>query len=125
MLHDVTMKNEDDTSPLTRDIAPFGLRMPPAIKSKIKASADKNNRSMNAEIVSAIEFYLDFEDRGDPFDHFLNQEEPPSDANPTVVSTRQDVETAVARLTDEYAKNLKRAMMGMISTQQEEPNNDR
>lgn len=35
-------------------IAPFGLRIPPDLKTRIKAEADTNYRSMNAEIVSTL-----------------------------------------------------------------------
>lgn len=55
MLHGEVMPEENDSAPLTRDIAPFGLRMPPDLKARIKRSADDNGRSMNAEIVSALE----------------------------------------------------------------------
>jgi hypothetical protein len=36
-------------------IAPFGLRMPPMLKERIRRAAQDNGRSMNAEIVSALE----------------------------------------------------------------------
>lgn len=45
----------DDSGPLTRDIAPFGVRMPPALKDRVQAAAKANNRSMNAEIVATLE----------------------------------------------------------------------
>ncbi|TMV67621.1 Arc family DNA-binding protein [Thioclava sp. BHET1] len=34
---------------------PYGLRMPPELKSRVKAAAEANNRSMNAEIVATLE----------------------------------------------------------------------
>lgn len=34
---------------------PYGLRMSPDLKARVKASADANNRSMNAEIVATLE----------------------------------------------------------------------
>lgn len=37
------------------NIPPFGLRMQPDLKAKIEESAKKNNRSLNAEIVSRLE----------------------------------------------------------------------
>lgn len=55
MLHDEVMSKNDDSAPLTRDIAPFGLRMPPDLKARIKQSADYNGRSMNAEILLVLE----------------------------------------------------------------------
>lgn len=33
---------------------PFGLRMPPELKSVVAASAMENNRSMNAEIIHQL-----------------------------------------------------------------------
>ena len=36
----------------------FMLRLPDGMRDKIKASADQNNRSMNAEIVVALTMYL-------------------------------------------------------------------
>ncbi|MFV0303426.1 MAG: Arc family DNA-binding protein [Paracoccus sp. (in: a-proteobacteria)] len=47
--------SERDSEPLTRDLAPFGLRMQPDLKDRIKATAEANNRSMNAEIVATLE----------------------------------------------------------------------
>lgn len=38
----------------TRDIAPFGLRLPDVLKSRIEAAAYAAGRSMNAEIVHRI-----------------------------------------------------------------------
>ena len=40
---------------MSRDIAPFGLRMPPALKDWLKQQAAKNNRSLNAEIVTYLQ----------------------------------------------------------------------
>lgn len=54
MLHDVVM-NDDDSPAFTRDIAPFGVRMPPDLKERVQAAAKVNNRSMNAEIVATLE----------------------------------------------------------------------
>lgn len=34
---------------------PYGLRMPPDLKARVKAAAEANNRSMNAEIVARLE----------------------------------------------------------------------
>lgn len=40
---------------LLANIAPFGLRMQPDLKEKIKWMAQENGRSMNAEIVARLE----------------------------------------------------------------------
>jgi len=44
-----------DESKYPTRIAPYGLRMPPELKEQVQASADANNRSMNAEIVARLE----------------------------------------------------------------------
>lgn len=46
---------DEQSRPLTRNIAPFGLRMPPDLKERVEAAAKANNRSMNAEIVAVLE----------------------------------------------------------------------
>lgn len=38
-----------------RDITPFGLRLPAALKEKAKFEADQNRHSMNTEIEMLIE----------------------------------------------------------------------
>lgn len=40
---------------MTRDIAPFGVRMPAELKEQLQAMATDNKRSVNAEVVAAIE----------------------------------------------------------------------
>ena len=45
------------------NIAPFGLRMPEELKTKISARAKKNGRSMNAEIVQMLEDLMYIEDK--------------------------------------------------------------
>ena len=55
MLHGDAMSDDDDSTALTRDIAPFGLRMPPMLKERIRRAARENGRSMNAEIIDTLE----------------------------------------------------------------------
>lgn len=40
---------------MNRSIAPFGLRMPPKLKEEISSRAKRNNRSINAEIVTLLQ----------------------------------------------------------------------
>lgn len=40
---------------MSRDIVPFGLRMPPDLKARIEKAAHDNGRSMNAEIVHRLQ----------------------------------------------------------------------
>ncbi len=46
---------------MTRQINPFGLRMPPELKEAIQASADKSRRSLNAEVVLRLQRSLEME----------------------------------------------------------------
>lgn len=39
---------------MSRDINPFGLRMPPELKAKLEHLAHENRRSLNAEIVARL-----------------------------------------------------------------------
>jgi len=40
---------------MSKQIPPFGVRMPEELHQRIKADAERNNRSMNAEIVARLE----------------------------------------------------------------------
>lgn len=51
-----------------RDIAPYGVRMPAELKEKIAGIAKGNGRSMNAEIVMAIEAWVSFHERKEGVD---------------------------------------------------------
>lgn len=42
-----------DSAP--KQLPPYGLRMPPALKDRVQAAATQNSRSMNAEIVATLE----------------------------------------------------------------------
>lgn len=46
---------------LTRDINPFGVRMPSDLKQRLDFKAKENNRSLNSEIVSRLADSLDHE----------------------------------------------------------------
>lgn len=40
---------------MTRDITPFGLRMPSDLKARVDAAAESNGRSINAECVARLQ----------------------------------------------------------------------
>jgi hypothetical protein len=40
---------------MSRDINPFGLRMPPELRERLEASSKASGRSMNAELVARLE----------------------------------------------------------------------
>ncbi|HCL5591236.1 Arc family DNA-binding protein [Enterobacter cloacae] len=51
-----------------RDIAPYGVRMPAELKEKVAQIAKTNGRSMNAEIVMAIEAWVSHHERKEGVD---------------------------------------------------------
>ena len=40
---------------MSRDITPFGLRMPSELKARVDAAAESNGRSINAECVARLQ----------------------------------------------------------------------
>lgn len=40
---------------MSRDINPFGLRMPPQLRASAERSAEQNGRSLNSEIVFQLQ----------------------------------------------------------------------
>ena len=40
---------------MKQPIAPFGVRMPPELKTALQAQAKENNRSLNSEIVYQLQ----------------------------------------------------------------------
>jgi hypothetical protein len=48
---------------MSRDITPFGLRMPSDLKARVDAAAESNGRSINAECVARLQ--ESFEARAD------------------------------------------------------------
>ena len=40
---------------MSRDVNPFGVRMPPEIKAELEKLSERNRRSLNAEIVVRLE----------------------------------------------------------------------
>ena len=56
------------------EMSPYGVRLPRALKEKIKTSAKEKRRSMNAEIVERLEW--SFEDRRgiDSFDGLSDEQ---------------------------------------------------
>jgi DNA polymerase II large subunit len=56
--------------PTNRDSDKFMLRLPNGMRDRIKFAADKNGRSMNAEIVSTIEAKYP---AGDKFSRLMNR----------------------------------------------------
>ncbi|SDX21274.1 Arc family DNA-binding protein [Roseicitreum antarcticum] len=51
----------------------FALRLPDGMRDRIKAAADTNNRSMNAEIVATLERAYPVPKRASDFDKVISQ----------------------------------------------------
>lgn len=47
------------TTPPSKQLDQFVVRLPDGMRDRIKAAAEHNNRSMNAEIVMALEYWLE------------------------------------------------------------------
>lgn len=61
-----------ERTPQTQD--KYVLRLPDGMRDRIKAAAEANNRSMNAEIVHALGFYYAFDDLDPSRNADLNDE---------------------------------------------------
>lgn len=48
---------------MNRDIAPFGLRIPAELRKRLEKAAEKNIRSLNAEMVARLEDSLAVDDK--------------------------------------------------------------
>lgn len=106
------------------------IRPPEGMRERIKALAERNHRSMNAEIISALESWLaeadyheyqlaelarnppDLPKEGDAIiDPWFSPDEPHID----FVSSREDIERVVKRLAQTTADNLRREMLKWLS----------
>ena len=94
----------------------YMLRLPDGMRDRIKAAAAENNRSMNAEVVTALEEWLDRSD------HFRSLQSDPgeltkgAEAQATVnfIRTPADIEAVVEQVTRESAARLRKALQSMI-----------
>lgn len=57
-----------------RNIAPYGVRMPDALKERLTLRAHRNGRSMNSEIVMILQDAIDQEDNPKGIDDFVQAE---------------------------------------------------
>ncbi|KZX95748.1 MULTISPECIES: Arc family DNA-binding protein [unclassified Sulfitobacter] len=90
----------------------FIVRFPDGMRDQIKAAAEENGRSMNAEIVFRLQrtfdtIYLDNSAPGDEVDVDGDLFE--------VVDTPDKVDRAVERMTRDFKESLRRSMLQMIS----------
>lgn len=94
----------------------FIVRLPDGMRDRIKAAADEANRSMNAEIVSALEHWLSY------VDHFRVQSAEPDSRDGTeedettfsVVRSPEDVERVVREITERSAERMRRDMLSLF-----------
>lgn len=74
---------------MSRDIAPFGVRMPSELKEELTWKAKQNKRSLNAEIVSRLEVTL-------------HQDAEYSSGHEELLYAYQDLEKQFSELQDEF-----------------------
>ncbi|WP_417587408.1 Arc family DNA-binding protein [Pararhodobacter oceanensis] len=96
----------------------FIVRLPNGMRDKIRESADRNNRSMNAEIVSAIQFYFDLENLNDP--QPTDSGEPRKEVTIQTLRSEEDIDQIVAKLTETYKTVLRQGLLDAL----EEPVED-
>lgn len=59
---------------MSRDIAPFGVRMPAELKECLTKQANENKRSLNAEIVARLEVTVQQDElHTGGFSHFIDE----------------------------------------------------
>jgi plasmid stability protein len=94
-----------------RDSDQFALRLPDGMRDRIKASAAKEGRSMNAEIVHALDFYFAFDGLGEAKDNDVLA----IDGDDFIFAdTPEKVERAVKRLSKTYERDLRNSMLAML-----------
>lgn len=60
---------------MSRDINPFGLRMPPDLRAKLEESARVNGRSLNSEILARLGESIELDRRIEEHNKLDNQSE--------------------------------------------------
>lgn len=85
----------------------FMLRLPEGMRDRIKAAADRNNRSMNAEIVLALEYWLEFDL---PFTLPLG---PGAQKSHAISQARRDRADATGAIGSNYAEVIDNAIQAL------------
>ena len=88
----------------------FIARLPPGMRERLKAFSEKNHRSMNAELIAALEHWLILtEDQ----DEMLNMHEPP----PTYghLKSRTDIEARINDILREQSRKLKQSLLSVFA----------
>lgn len=91
---------------MSRDIAPFGVRMPAELKEQLQAMAAENKRSINSEIVAAVEMAVGIHqlEKDIGAKHSLK---PKPEAEKQYLVTEADLKSLIAEITTEVFKRLK------------------
>lgn len=92
---------------MSRDIAPFGVRMPAELKEQLILMAAENKRSVNAEVVAAIEHAVHLHQLAKSREEKLKQVD--ADGNRiymTVDEAQQKLVKDVIQMIFEQTKNL-------------------
>lgn len=80
---------------MTREDPPLRIRLPEALKAKVQALAAENHRSMNAEIVSRLEWSIAYGDMS------LNREPLPAASTSSLEEDVADLQETVGKLKSE------------------------
>lgn len=79
---------------MSRDITPFGLRMPADLKARVDAAAARNGRSINAECVARLQESFDARADVPPTPHLSGGIDRPV----APILTDEDIDRIAARL---------------------------
>jgi len=82
----------DHNGGMTREDPPLRIRLPEALKAKVQALAAENHRSMNAEIVSRLEWSIAHGDVS------LNREPAPSGEDGTLRAELEEVKAQLRNI---------------------------
>jgi hypothetical protein len=113
----------------------FMLRLPDGMRDRIKSAAEKRHRSMNSEILAALEDWLDrmeydeymlkvYEETdppeapkpGDIVDgRTFTSEEDQSDNHFDIIRSPEDIEREIRRISEETERRVRAAMLKMLN----------
>ena len=84
-----------------REIAPFGVRMPPELKARLQTEAKANGRSLNTEVVARL--WASLQDKGS---QMVRQPFPPAYISNELSALEQQMLTEFRKLAPEKQQAL-------------------
>jgi hypothetical protein len=102
----------------TRESDKFMLRLPDGMRDRIKARADAEKRSMNAEIVTALDSWLFDMEHLEESNRDQTGIRDGTSVEPYIgfVNDAVDVDVAVEAMTKRYADDLRQSMLKLLET---------